>query len=60
MTDPRNRIAKVLFQQRGYRHGWDDETEACREMWRRDADEVIAALRQETLEPWHGKTTHHG
>jgi hypothetical protein len=40
----RDRIAAVLFQQRGYRHGWDDETEACREMWRRDADAVIAEL----------------
>lgn len=47
MTDTlRDRIAAVLFQRRGYSHGWDDETEVCREMWRRDADAVIAELRQ--------------
>ena len=40
----RDRIAAVLFRQRGHSHGWDDETEACREMWRRDADAVIREL----------------
>lgn len=44
MSDLRDRIASVLFRQRGHSHGWDDETEACREMWRRDADAVIREL----------------
>jgi hypothetical protein len=57
----RDRIAAVLYRtyppyQLGYSFGcptekWEDESERCKEVYRRDADAVIAemGLRQETV-----------
>jgi hypothetical protein len=44
VSDLRDRIAAALFRRRWDLISWEDETEVCREMWRRDADAVIAAL----------------
>ena len=49
MSDLRDRIAKVLHNQFGpslgaAEAGWDDEPAATKEMYRADADAVIAEL----------------